>query len=122
MGQAVLVGMTKVRDALADAYRNLMRALTRTRTEMAGPIVVGTAARNVATDSPAALLGLLALLSLTLAVWNTFPVPLLDGGELWFLGIEKLLGRPVTTKARWIAYGVGLMLILVVTTCAAFNP
>ena len=42
------------------------------------------------------LLFLVSLFSLSLAIFNLLPVPILDGGHLFFLALEQLRGRPVS--------------------------
>lgn len=39
-----------------------------------------------------------AILNLSLGVMNLFPLPGLDGGQLVFLAVEKVFGRPVPAK------------------------
>jgi regulator of sigma E protease len=43
---------------------------------------------------------MLALISMNLAIMNILPVPLLDGGHLLFLGIEKLRGKPLSKEVQ----------------------
>lgn len=68
-----------------------------------------------------ALLYLVSIFSLSLAVFNLFPLPVLDGGHLLFLAFEKLRGRPlslhVQEKATQIS--VAVLMVLVVLVCAS---
>jgi regulator of sigma E protease len=59
---------------------------------------------------------LLAFISINLAVVNLLPILPLDGGHLFFIAAEKVLGRPVNpeTLARIAAFGLALMLMLFV--------
>ena len=47
-----------------------------------------------------------------LAIVNTFPIPLLDGGHLLFLGIEAIRRKPIGARAREFAYRNGLVFII----------
>jgi len=67
------------------------------------------------------LLEFMALLSVNLAVLNILPIPVLDGGHMVFLGIEKLKGSPVSIKARLIAQQVGLAFMLILIVFVTFN-
>ena len=49
---------------------------------------------------------------MNLAVVNFLPIPVLDGGHMVFLILEKVLGRPVPERVFAIAMYVGLFLIL----------
>jgi regulator of sigma E protease len=57
---------------------------------------------------------LLALISLNLALFNLLPFLPLDGGHLFFIAAEKVLGRPVRkeTMGRIAALGIALVLML----------
>lgn len=59
---------------------------------------------------------LLALISLNLALFNLLPILPLDGGHLFFIATEKVLGRPVSqeTMGRIAALGIALVLVLFV--------
>jgi membrane-associated protease RseP (regulator of RpoE activity) len=50
--------------------------------------------------SPMALVGFAASLSINLAVLNSLPFPALDGGQLAFVILELLAGRPVPRKIQ----------------------
>ncbi len=58
------------------------------------------------------LLYLVSLLSLSLAVCNLFPIPVLDGGHLMFLALEKLRGTPVSLKVQEQATKVSLAMLI----------
>ncbi len=57
---------------------------------------------------------LLALISLNLALFNLLPILPLDGGHLFFIAAEKVLGRPVRqeTMGKMAAFGLALVLML----------
>jgi regulator of sigma E protease len=59
-------------------------------------------------------LPLLALISLNLALFNLLPVLPLDGGHLFFIAAEKVLGRPISeqTMGKIAAFGIVLVLAL----------
>ena len=59
------------------------------------------------------LLQLLALISFNLAVINIFPFPVLDGGRLLFLLIEKIKGSPLPAKFENYANAAGMALLLI---------
>ena len=54
----------------------------------------------------------MALLSINLAVLNLLPIPVLDGGQLLFLGVEALRGRPLSLEQRLRLSHVGLILVV----------
>jgi regulator of sigma E protease len=63
----------------------------------------------------------MVLLSVNLAVLNIMPIPILDGGHLLFLLIEKIKGSPLSIKARTIAQQAGLVLLLTLIVFVTYN-
>jgi RIP metalloprotease RseP len=57
-------------------------------------------------------LRLLAFIGLNLVLVNLLPIPITDGGQLLFLGIEQATGRPVTGWIRNLAAMAGLVLVV----------
>ncbi|MEW6730387.1 MAG: RIP metalloprotease RseP [Acidobacteriota bacterium] len=63
------------------------------------------------------LLYLMALLSLNLGIFNLFPIPVLDGGHIFMLALEGLLGLggyklSVTLKEKMLQVGFVLLVLL----------
>ncbi len=84
-----------------------------------GPVGIAVMTGQAARMGIAYLIQFTALLSLNLAVLNIIPFPALDGGRLLFLGISKVIRRPVSEKWEQIAHTIGfllLMLLVVVVT------
>jgi membrane-associated protease RseP (regulator of RpoE activity) len=113
VGEAVSLGLAKVGQTFTETLQTLRGMLTgRISTRnVAGPVAVGNTARTALAVDSSVLLALLALLSLNFALLNVLPVPVLDGGEVWLLGYEKLRGRPVGAVARYVVCAVGLGLL-----------
>jgi len=58
------------------------------------------------------LLQLCAVINISLAVFNIFPLPALDGGRLVFIGIEKVFRKPVPRKVEGVIHFVGFVLLI----------
>jgi regulator of sigma E protease len=54
----------------------------------------------------------MAVLSVNLTLLNLLPIPVLDGGHLFFFFLEAVRGKPVPVKHREMAQALGMMLIL----------
>jgi regulator of sigma E protease len=63
----------------------------------------------------------MAIISINLAVINILPIPVLDGGHLLFLGIEKIKGSPISEKTMAIANYIGFALIISLMIYATKN-
>jgi regulator of sigma E protease len=88
---------------------------------LAGPVGIFTISYAVTQYGVGTLLYFLAMISINLAILNIFPVPVLDGGHLLFLGIEKIKGSPVTIKTQVVAQTVGLVLLLTMAVFVTYN-
>jgi regulator of sigma E protease len=89
--------------------------------QLGGPISIAHVAGDVATLGPIEFIGLLALLSINLGFINLLPVPMLDGGHLFFYIVEAVRRRPVSVAALDWAFRGGLALILALLIFATGN-
>ena len=71
-----------------------------------GPVSIVAVMGNVWMSGFQEFLMLLALISINLGVMNLLPLAITDGGLLMFLGIEKLRGKPLSTKTQSIIQNV----------------
>jgi RIP metalloprotease RseP len=69
----------------------------------------------------APIIGLIALLSVSIGLLNLFPIPLLDGGHLLFYGIEAIRGRPLSDQAQEACFRVGLSVVIMLMMLALYN-
>ena len=89
---------------------------------LAGPVgIVQIIATVVREAGFVGLFSILAVISLNLGVFNLLPIPLLDGGQIMVLGIEKVMswfGATLSMAVReYIQYaGLGIILLLMVFT------
>lgn len=79
---------------------------------LSGPIGIATVTGQIAQQGITALIWLGAVLSINLGLINLFPVPMLDGGHIFFYLIEAIRGKPVHEKAQEVAYRVGFGLVM----------
>ena len=63
----------------------------------------------------------LALISVSLAVLNLLPIPLLDGGQILYQSFEGVTGRPLSERAQMIGQQLGIVLLLGVMSLAFYN-
>jgi regulator of sigma E protease len=68
-----------------------------------------------------ALLGLAAVLSVSIGFMNLLPVPVLDGGHLLFYVYEAVMRRPLGARVQAAGYRVGLALVLGLLLFATWN-
>lgn len=100
-------------------WRLLVRKISRRA--VGGPILIFQTAGRVAKSGITNFMLFIAGLSITLAIINTLPIPMLDGGHLLFLGIEAIRRKPIGARAREFAYRVGLVFIIMLMLLVFYN-
>ncbi len=88
---------------------------------LSGPITIAQVAGETASSGLDYFVSFLALLSISLAVLNLLPVPVLDGGHLFYYAIEALIRRPVPARLQAIGMQVGMLLVGCIMLLALFN-
>lgn len=88
---------------------------------LGGPILIAQMAGKQAQKGPVELLNFMALISVNLAVLNLLPIPILDGGHIFFFLIEAILGRPLSLKKIELAQKVGLLALLSLMVVVFYN-
>lgn len=88
---------------------------------LGGPITIAQVAGESASIGLASFLALLAYLSITLGVINLLPIPMLDGGWIFFGIIEMIRGRSLPERFLLAAQGVGLTLVVSFMLLAIYN-
>ena len=112
--QALWMGVTEAGGKVLMVYqtlRSLLAAEVSVR-HVSGPVGVVSQGVKVARTSYTELLLFLATLSINLAVINFLPFPVVDGGVMVFLIIEKIKGSPISLKVQMATTIVGLSIIL----------
>jgi regulator of sigma E protease len=106
--------------ALVDGIGQMIRGYVSPK-QIGGPISIAKVAGDVATLGPLEFIGLLALLSINLGFINLLPVPMLDGGHLFFYVVEAVRRRPISVTTLDWAFRGGLALILALLLFATGN-
>lgn len=88
---------------------------------LSGPIGIAHSAGVLAQAGVIPFLLFLALISISLAILNLLPIPILDGGQLLYLGIEAVRRRPLSEHAEAIGQRIGLSLLAILIGFAVFN-
>ena len=93
----------------------------RSAKELGGPIKIAQIAGQQATSGLCPFVQLLALFSINLGFINLLPVPMLDGGHLFFYAVEAVRRRPLSAKALDWAFRGGLAVILALLVFTTVN-
>ncbi|WP_339881714.1 RIP metalloprotease RseP [Vreelandella maris] len=93
-----------------DAIRKMLVGLI-SPSNLSGPITIAQVSGDSARAGMEAFIGFLAYLSISLGVLNLLPIPVLDGGHLFYYFMEVVRGRPVSEKTQAVGLRIGLAMV-----------
>ncbi|BAY23038.1 hypothetical protein NIES2100_28020 [Calothrix sp. NIES-2100] len=113
--EALSVGATEFQRIVVMTFKGFGQLITNfgeTASQVAGPIKIVEIGANIAQNDTGSLFFFAALISINLAIINILPLPALDGGQLAFLLIEGLRGKPLPMRIQEGVMQTGLVLLL----------
>lgn len=78
---------------------------------ISGPITIAQVAKQSFSISWQFVLSTAGMISLSLAVLNLLPIPVLDGGHLLFYFVELIRGKPLSEKVQNLGFNLGFLLL-----------
>lgn len=102
----------KIAILTVQGFVQLISNFGQTANQVAGPVKIVEIGASIAKSDAGSLFQFAALISINLAIINILPLPALDGGQLAFLLIEGLRGKPLPTKIQDGVMQTGLMVLL----------
>jgi len=100
---------------------NIVAGRESVRESLGGPVMVARIAGEAAELGMEQFWRIVALLSITLAIVNILPIPVLDGGHMVFLVYEGILRREPPLRVRTAMQHFGMVLILLLMVFLIFN-
>ena len=88
---------------------------------LSGPITIARYAGISARMGLEQFLGFLAIISISLGVLNLLPIPVLDGGHLFYYLIEMIKGSPVSETTELVGQKIGMALLFGLMSIAIYN-
>ena len=89
--------------------------------QLGGPIKIAQITGQVADYGFVPFLSIMAYISISLGLINLFPIPLLDGGHLFFYLIEFIRGKPLNEQIQEYFYRFGFFILFTLMFFATFN-
>lgn len=122
--EALSMGFKKTADLIITTYMTLKQLALGlvSPAALSGPVgIVSISYRIVSEQSFVYYLYFMALISACIAVFNFLPLPIMDGGVVVLLIIEKLKGSPISARTQGIINYVGLVMIIGIFVLVTFN-
>jgi len=124
LAQSFLLSINKTWELTALTYKALWRIIRgklSVRESMTGPLGIFLITSQAASLGIIAVLRLIAVLSISLAIFNLLPLPLLDGGHAVLLAIEKIRGKLLSLKAERVITQIGFTIIISLAILVTYN-
>lgn len=86
-----------------------------------GPVKIGMYVGEAARSGVSNVIFLMAIISLQLAIFNLLPIPALDGGHIFMLGVELIKGSPLSAKLRERTQMIGFSFLILMILIVTFN-
>ena len=118
MGAIKLITLTMV------TYKALWAVMTGSlsvKESMTGPIGIFVVTGQAAKMGLIYIFHLMGILSASLAIFNLLPLPILDGGHILFLAIEKVRGKAMSFKTQEVIANIGVALLILLTVFIFYN-
>ncbi|MBF0287353.1 MAG: RIP metalloprotease RseP [SAR324 cluster bacterium] len=89
--------------------------------DLGGPLRIGMVIGDAVEKGLADVFFMMAVISLQLGIFNLLPIPVLDGGHIFFLGIEKLKGSPLSAVLRERTQMIGFAILMFFMIAVTYN-
>lgn len=114
-GKALVESVRYSLQIVSDTFRILGKIFRRemsAKGALAGPIGMAQASGEAARIGFKFLLQLMGFFSISIALLNLMPIPILDGGQIFILLIEEVIRRDLSVRVKEVISQVGFVLIL----------
>lgn len=120
---AFLMSFAETANVIENTFVGLRQIITGSRSvdELGGPIRIASMSGTVWQLGVTQVLYFMAFLSISLGILNLLPIPMLDGGHLFFYMIEAVTQKPVGEKVQQAGQAIGLVLLMSLMVFVTFN-
>jgi regulator of sigma E protease len=120
---AVSSACRQIRQTISGTLQGLGQMLTGQRSvkDLGGPLRIAKFAGEQASLGPLDFLWFVAAISINLGFINLLPIPMLDGGHLFFYAIEAIRRKPLGAQAQEWAFRTGLAALLALMIFVTLN-
>lgn len=112
--RAISLSYETISGIVRDTIKSLWEIIagTRSSNELGGMISIAKVGGNALSSGFYSFMYLIALISVSLGLFNIFPIPVLDGGYLFIYLIEAIIRRDIPEKVKEKMFFVGFMFII----------
>ena len=119
--RAGIVTTGETTTAILQNFKKIVVGDESFRQNIGGPVIIAKVTKEAAEEGASRFWSLVAMLSITLAILNILPFPVLDGGHLMFLLYEGIVRREPSVRERMILQQIGMVVLLALMAFVIFN-
>ncbi|MCB5231070.1 MAG: RIP metalloprotease RseP [Candidatus Cloacimonas sp.] len=86
-----------------------------------GPVMIVTMSHQTAQMGFGAVLAFMASISLVLMIMNLLPIPVLDGGHIFFFFLEGIFKKPLPIRVQNVIQQIGFFFLMLLMVFAFYN-
>ncbi|MGE5682538.1 MAG: RIP metalloprotease RseP [Bacillota bacterium] len=124
LGESLLSGITDIKKYTEVTFTmlgNVIRGNVEFSSAFGGPVKIAQYAAKSAQSGFAVFIFFLATLSLSLAILNILPFPVLDGGHFVIILIEGIIKREIPVKVKVAIQNAGFVILLLFMAFVIYN-
>ena len=124
VAQAFVLSIHRTYELTALTYQSLWSMVTgrlSVRDSVTGPLGMFVITSEMSKLGVAAIMSFIAILSISLGIFNLLPLPALDGGHIVLLAIEKIRRKPLSKKAEEVFNQVGFSFLILLAALVFLN-
>jgi len=124
VARAFVLSVGRTYDLTVLTYQALWAMVTgrlSVRDSVTGPLGMFVITSEMSKLGISAILSFIAILSISLGIFNLLPLPALDGGHIVLLAIEKIRRKPLSRKAEEIFNQAGFSFLILIAALVFIN-
>jgi regulator of sigma E protease len=123
LGEGIVMAFQRTVDGVVKTVAGYKKLITNEvgLKNIGGPLAIGKVASDSFHISLSMFFRLMAIISINLGVINLFPIPVLDGGHIIFLGFELVNRGPLSRRKLELAQRFGVSFLFLLIFIALFN-
>lgn len=121
--QSLYTSVSETYDISAKTLQAIGQMITgqRSAKEISGVLRIADYSGKSVDQGLKMVLWFMAIISINLGLVNLFPIPMLDGGHLFFYLVEAVRKKPLSEKTQEYFFRTGFLLLMLLMLFATFN-
>ncbi len=120
--ESIPYGTQKMVDSVTTIFDSLGKLVQGVGlNNLSGPVGIYQVTAQITQTGLLSTIALIGLLSVNVGIFNLLPIPILDGGRIFIVLIETLIGRKLNERMQSAIMMAGLLMIVGIMVLATWN-